>query len=97
MAAPITHIVLTQKIFDKYFRRLDHQLFFIGTLLPDIRYLGVIDRKETHYKNLSIKDLNGEKSFLAGLKFHSILDEVREKFIIENDIYSLCMDSKYIT
>jgi len=34
---------------------------------------------------------------LAGVKFHSILDRSREKFIIENDIYSLCPKSKYIT
>ena len=34
---------------------------------------------------------------MAGVKFHSILDRSREKFIIENDIYSLCPKSKYIT
>jgi len=97
MAAPITHIALTEKIFDKFFKDKIRKDFFIGTLFPDIRYLKVISRKKTHYDNLSVADLKNDESFLAGVKFHSILDCSREKFIIENDIYSLCPKSKYIT
>ena len=97
MAAPITHIALTEKIFDKFFKDKTRKDFFIGTLFPDIRYLKVISRKKTHYDNLSVVDLRNDESFSAGVKFHSILDCSREKFIIENDIYSLCPKSKYIT
>lgn len=97
MALPITHIVLTEKIIDKFFKDKNKKDFFVGTSFPDIRYLGVIDRSKTHYSNLSINDLRSDESFLAGLKFHSILDETREKFILENNIYSLCPESKYIT
>ncbi len=97
MAAPITHIALTEKIFDKFFKDKIRKDFFIGTLFPDIRYLKVISRKKTHYDNLSVADLKNDESFSAGVKFHSILDHSREKFIIENDAYSLCPKSKYIT
>jgi hypothetical protein len=97
MAAPITHIALTEKIFDKFFKNEVRKDFFIGTLFPDIRYLKVIDRNKTHYNDLSVADLGNDESFSAGVKFHSILDHVREKFIVENDTYSLCPKSKYIT
>jgi hypothetical protein len=97
MATPITHIVLTQKVFDKFFKDKIRKDFFIGTSFPDIRYLKVIDRNKTHYNSLSIADLGNDESFSAGVKFHSILDHVREKFIIESNAYTLCPESKYIT
>jgi len=97
MAAPITHIALTEKIFDKFFKGKIRKDFFIGTSFPDIRYLKVIDRDKTHHDNLSIANLGNDESFSAGVKFHSILDQVREKFIVENDTYLLCPESKYIT
>ncbi len=97
MAAPITHIALTEKIFDKFFKDKIRKDFFIGTSFPDIRYLKVIDRNKTHYDSLSITNLENDESFSAGVKFHSILDQAREKFIVENDTYSLCPESKYIT
>jgi hypothetical protein len=97
MAASITHVALTEKIFDKFFHDKIRKDFFIGTSFPDIRYLKVIDRDKTHYNDLSIADLGNDESFSAGVKFHSILDHARENFIVENDTYSLCPKSKYIT
>ena len=97
MAAPITHIALTTKIFDKFFKDKVRKDFFIGSLFPDIRYLKVIDRDKLHFNSLKIADLKNDDSFLAGVNFHSILDIAREKFIVDNDVYSLCPESKYIT
>lgn len=96
MAVPITHIVLTEKIFDKFFKDKIRKDFFIGTLFPDIRYLKVINKDKTHFDSLSVTDIGNDESFSAGIKFHSILDHAREKFIVENDTYSLCPESKYI-
>lgn len=95
MAAPITHIVLTAKIIDKFFKDKNKKEFFIGSCFPDIRYLKVIEREKTHFNNLAIINLKNNSAFDAGLKFHSILDIAREKFIIENSLYSLCPESKY--
>lgn len=97
MATPITHIVLTAKIFEIFFKNKRKKDFFIGTSFPDIRYLKVINRDKTHYNNLSITEIKNDESFLAGLKFHSILDQKRENYMIKNKIYSLCPKSKYIT
>lgn len=97
MAAPITHIVLAEKIFDKFFNGKTKKDFFVGSLFPDIRYLKVIERKKTHFDSLAVSDIQNDDSFLAGLKFHSILDSNREKYILASGIYSLCPESKYLT
>jgi hypothetical protein len=98
MASEITHIVFADRLFkekDNVFNKRD---FFIGTVFSDIRYLRVIEREKTHFQNLKTTDvLNEKSSFTAGLKFHSLLDEVREKFIVSHNIYSLIPDFKYIT
>ena len=89
MAAPITHIVITDKVYTKYFSNKDRKEFYVGTSLPDIRYLGVVERDKTHYRNPSLKDILNNNSFDAGLKFHSLVDEVREQFMRKNNYYSL--------
>lgn len=87
MATPITHIVLADKVYNNHFKNLSRKEFFIGTSFPDIRYLKFIERELTHFKGLSIKDLLGEDSFMAGLKFHSIVDEKLGDYFISNRIY----------
>jgi hypothetical protein len=96
MATPITHIVLSEKIREKFFPDKVKQDFLIGTSFADIRHLKVIKREETHYNNLKVSDLQSDNSFQAGLKFHSILDLAREKFMVEHKIYELCPKSDYI-
>ena len=46
MGTDITHIVLTEKIYDYLFRNKIKKDFFIGTLFPDIRYLEVIKKND---------------------------------------------------
>jgi len=95
MAAPITHIVLTAKVFGKFFKHQKKKDFFIGTCFPDIRYLKIINRDKTHYQNISINDFKNDSSFLVGVKFHSLLDEVREKYMVKNKAYTLCQQSAF--
>lgn len=95
MAAPITHIVLAEKVFDRYFSGKERAEFMVGTSLPDIRYLGVIDREKTHSFNLRLADLQVLSSFEAGFNFHSLVDEVRENFVVKNGLYGMMPDSKY--
>jgi thioester reductase-like protein len=65
---------------------------------PDIRYLKIIDRKDTHFEKITLQDVLDEKnSFTAGLKYHSLVDEVRERYMIEKNIYAHISSSKYIT
>ncbi len=89
MAAPITHIVLTDKVFDKYFKDKNKKDFFIGTIFPDIRYLAGIERKMTH---LSYN--KEENSFKAGMRFHSLIDDIWNKLVRADDNSALSPELK---
>jgi hypothetical protein len=97
VAAPITHIVLAEKIFDKYFADKDKKEFFVGTSFPDIRYLGVIDRSKTHFEVISFPDVVEDDPFLCGVKFHSLVDKVREDFMKSSGFYNLFPGSQFLT
>jgi hypothetical protein len=98
MASQITHVVLAKKISDDLFNKFDQAAFLIGTIFPDIQYLKVIEREKTHFKNLSFKNvLKEENSFVAGMKYHSLVDEIREKYMIEKGIYTLIPSSRFVT
>ena len=97
MAAPITHIVLTEKIYNSHFSDKDKLQFIVGTSFPDIRYLGKIDRSKTHFPDVTMNEIISADSFEAGVKFHSFVDRVRENFLLSRNIYELCPKSKYIT
>jgi len=77
MPNQITHIVLTSKVFDQTFVKFNKSEFYIGTIFPDIRYLGVIDRAKTHFADVTLDSVLGAKtSFLAGLLFHNLVDKI---------------------
>jgi len=84
MATPITHIVLTNKVFNEKFKDKKKRDFFVGTVFPDIRYLAKIERRFTH--SLDFKETN---SFKAGIKFHYLIDNVWNEFVrLDNNITS---------
>ncbi len=89
MATPITHIVLANKLYDRFFADKDKQNFLIGTSFPDIRYLGSIDRGQTHLDVTNIKEIINDDAFMAGVKLHSYIDQSREEFITNRGIYDL--------
>ncbi len=97
MAAPITHIVLSDKVFNNHFSNLSKDKFFVGTSFPDIRYLRVIKREQTHPKDFTLSEIKSADSFKAGLLFHCFVDTVRENYMQENNIYSIMPRSKLIT
>lgn len=98
MASQITHIVLSEKLKDDLFSKFNKKEFILGCIFPDIRYLKVIKREETHFKDLSIKDILTETdSFMAGMKYHSLTDEVREKYVLNAGLYDLFPESKFKT
>lgn len=75
MPAPITHIVLADKVFEKYFSGKNRPDFFVGTSFPDIRYYDNLDREKTHQGGLSLEEMGRESSFSAGMHFHALVDE----------------------
>ncbi len=96
MAYPITHIVLSQKVYNKYFKDKDRKKFFVGTSFPDIRTLAHFKRERTHYKNLVIEDITSEDSFMVGVKFHSYVDEERERYLKKSVVFKLFPKSEYL-
>lgn len=97
MAAPMTHIILTEKVFEKYFLKMNKKDFVVGTSFPDIRSLGVIERSKTHLPDHSLQDIWASDSFMAGVRFHALVDAVRERYMGENGIYALFPGSLYLT
>lgn len=96
MSAPDVHIILAEKVFDDDLSAFDRKDFMLGTLLPDIRYLAGIDRYQTHFKDLKLTDLAGDSSFVAGAKFHSIVDEARMAYLETRGVYPWLPKSQYI-
>jgi hypothetical protein len=76
MPWPATHILVAEKIFDRYFADLDRKAFILGTCFPDIRYPAGIERERTHIKNIPLETIQQEPSFRAGLLFHTYVDNL---------------------
>ena len=96
MAGPITHIVLAMKALP-LLNVQDIQEFIVGTSFPDIRHLGSIDRGSTHDHSKVLRDVQTAPSpFAAGMLFHSLVDTVREDFMVEHGLYSKIEDLPHI-
>lgn len=89
-AGPVTHIVLGEEWLAQRapeYTQEQKKLFLLGTLFPDIRYLGTIKREDTHFKKVSLDKVQKETSiFRQGMLFHSFVDEFREKWIKSHSI-----------
>ena len=60
----------------------------VGTLFPDIRYLGEAKRHDTHINHVTLEAvLNESDPFRAGVLFHSYVDEKREALLVEKGVY----------
>lgn len=99
MAAPIAHIYLALQILAGPLNgQFNEKEFLIGTSFPDIRYLKLIERANTHFHKVTIEDIKKEKdSFKAGMLFHSFVDEKREEYIEQNGIYERLPKFRFTT
>lgn len=65
------------------------QKFLAGSLFPDIRYISKLPREWTHFSVSGLPDVLQEADpFIAGMKFHAWIDEVREEFVESSGIYN---------
>ncbi len=97
MAAPATHLLLAEKIFDKYCPDKNEGDFYRGTEFADIRYIANIDRNLTHFQEITLEEIKNSDSFTAGLKVHSLVDLTREQFVRDSGLYELLPESRYLT
>jgi hypothetical protein len=90
-AAPVTHVLLAEKWIEykEHYNKKEKRAFILGTLFPDIRYLGVVTRNKTHEFELTISDLEKKQSpFIKGKRLHAWVDETREALVVKWNIYS---------
>jgi hypothetical protein len=88
-AGPMTHLYLGEEYcLIRHYDEKETGEFFVGTLFPDIRYITHFPRKKTHFpvKNL-LEVWECPFPFLAGMKFHNWVDEMREVFVVQSGIY----------
>ena len=76
MPWPATHILIAEECHDLYFKHLDHKNLIIGTSFPDIRYPANIERGRTHFDQPTIKGIQSENAFQAGILLHSLVDKL---------------------
>jgi hypothetical protein len=95
-AGPITHVVLGEqwlKLAAPDYTDQQKKEFLLGTVFPDIRYLGVIKREKTHFKGVTLQVIrNTESPFKQGMLFHSYVDEFRKKWVREKGIEKKLID-----
>ncbi|HEX8390135.1 MAG TPA: hypothetical protein VF597_01835 [Candidatus Saccharimonadales bacterium] len=91
MAGPYTHYLLADQYADSH--DTDRALFVAGSLLPDIRYLGVVGRQASHPDvSLLSQVTSTDDPLWAGVLYHAYVDHVTEQ--IRHDAYDLaCLHS----
>lgn len=84
-AGPYMHALLADRYISAVSPNLtpeDRELFINGTIFPDIRYLGVIKRDQTHVKGVTLDLVSDESgSFRQGMLLHSWVDEFRQRYV----------------
>jgi len=98
MPAPLMHIALAIIALKGPFNNTNKKDFILGTSFPDIRYLKVIDRKQTHVKDIVWNRIDQKQSnFKLGYLFHSWIDNIFDEFIRNNDIPKKLQSKTYST
>lgn len=79
MAGPIAHIFCALALLQSGALKVDDEkAFIVGSCYPDIRYLNVIKRSETHRNSIRWQDvIAAPTAFEKGVLLHSLVDEVR--------------------
>lgn len=89
-AGPVTHVYLGQKWlaqFAPHYTPEQKQQFLLGTVFPDIRYLGPVKRQQTHFNGMTLQRVMAAGSpFEQGMYFHSFVDEFRDKYVRKKGI-----------
>jgi len=97
MAAPATHIIFAEKFLDNN-PSLSRKEFILGTSFPDIRYLGVIQREETHLSPITPELLHDvARPFMAGVAFHNHIDLLRKSYWEDSGLLTDLPQSPYIS
>jgi hypothetical protein len=62
--------------------------FLLGTVFPDIRYLGGVKKAQTHFQGVTLKKIQQAPTpFEQGMLLHSFVDDYRNTIVKKNSIY----------
>jgi hypothetical protein len=81
---PVTHVVLAEMWIDEHcdFSEEQRRDCILGTLFPDIRHLGVVDREVTHLSGVDVALMKQTNDpFLLGLQLHAFVDEFEQRYV----------------
>lgn len=81
MAGEIGHVVYGARILTHLQDAVQHPMYWVGTLFPDIRHLGIVSRHRTHPSQVTLKTLKGKNDFQTGMRVHAWIDATREQFL----------------
>jgi hypothetical protein len=81
MAGEVGHIVYAARMLTHLEGRVHDPLYWVGTVFPDIRHLGVVSRRRTHAGDTNLQSLVGHNDFHTGMRIHAWIDATREKFL----------------
>ena len=86
MAGEVGHVVYAARIATFLGEKINSVSFWAGTLLPDIKHLGIASRQSTHIANMSLDNLVGESDFETGMRVHAWVDKTRNVFLEKANI-----------
>lgn len=89
---PVAHVIVAS-IWAEQREEYDNkemQELMIGTVFPDIRYLGELQRVQTHPANVDLNDIiEADTPFAKGVYLHAFLDQQRRLYIEKKQTLSL--------
>lgn len=80
MAGEVAHVVYAARVLEHLQDQVSGVGYYLGTLFPDIRHLGLVSRHRTHPTGVGLSSLVGRSDFDTGLRVHAWIDATREKF-----------------
>lgn len=85
MSAPVSHFVYAKFYLDRHPER-DGAAFLAGSVFPDIRYLGTVERKATHFPKKYTSDVMKAEtdSWMAGTQHHNRVDDAWRAYVEKN-------------
>jgi len=86
MAGEIGHVVYGARLLTYLGDAVRDPSFWLGTLFPDIRHLGVVSRHRTHPSGVSLHSLAGSTDFATGMRAHAWVDATRDLYLTEHNV-----------
>ena len=80
MAGEVAHVVYAARLLKHLEGNVSDSKYWLGTLFPDIRHLGLISRHRTHPQGVGLSSLIGKNDFDTGMRVHAWVDATREKY-----------------